>query len=92
MLSLVERHAPREGCEMEKAKLAGRTGGRVGRERTTEPPPSRAGKRLISAFVDPEVLKSFKILVAENDSTIQQTLVDLINEYFVKHGKPPIAR
>jgi len=62
------------------------------RERTTKAPPSRAGKRLISAFVDPEVLKQFKITVLENDSTIQDTLVNLINEYFTSNGKPPIAR
>jgi hypothetical protein len=77
---------------MENEKVLERASGRTGRERTTEPPPSRAGKRLISAFVEPEVLKAFKILVAENDSTIQQTLVDLMNEYFVRHGRPPIAR
>jgi len=62
------------------------------RERTTKPPPSRAGKRLISAFVDPEVLKQFRLTVLENDSTIQETLVQLINEYFKENGKPPIAR
>jgi hypothetical protein len=62
------------------------------RSRRTEPPPSRAGKRLVSAFVEPEVLRAFKILVAENNSTIQQTLVSLINEYFVRNGKLPIAR
>jgi hypothetical protein len=61
-------------------------------ERTTKAPPSRAGKRLISAFVAPEVLKQFKLLVLENNSTIQDTLVDLINEYFRRNGKPPIAR
>jgi hypothetical protein len=77
---------------MEKEKAVERAGRRTGRERTTEPPPSRAGKRLISAFVEPEVLKAFKILVAENDSTIQQTLIDMINDYFTRHGKPPIAR
>jgi hypothetical protein len=71
-------------------ELATRRLGR--RSRTTEPPPSRAGKRLVSAFVEPEVLRAFKILVAENNSTIQQTLVSLINEYFVRNGKPPIAR
>jgi hypothetical protein len=62
------------------------------RERMTKAPPGRAGKRLISAFVDPEVLKQFKLTVLENDSTIQETLVALINEYFRKNGKPPIAR
>ena len=77
---------------MESRKASGRAVVRTGRPRTTDPPPSRAGKRLISAFVEPEVLKAFKILVAENDSTIQQTLIDLLNDYFVRHGKKPIAR
>jgi hypothetical protein len=73
-----------------KAKPAGRQ--QTTRKRTTEAPPSRAGKRLISAFVDPDVLKQFKLTVLENDSTIQETLVQLINYYFKKNGKPPIAR
>jgi len=47
---------------------------------------------LVSAFVAPEVLKQFKLTVLENDSTIQETLVGLINEYFRRNGKPPIAR
>ena len=77
---------------MESRKPPRRASIRTGRARTTDPPPSRAGKRLISAFVEPEVLKAFKILVAENDSTIQQTLINLLNDYFARHGKPPIAR
>jgi hypothetical protein len=75
----------------ERTKPAGGRQRRV-RERMTKAPPSRAGKRLISAFVEPEVLKQFKMTVLENDSTIQETLVGLINEYFRKNGKPPIAR
>ena len=65
---------------------------RAARERTTKAPPSRAGKRLISAFVAPEVLKQFRLTVLENDSTIQETLDRLINAYFRRNGKPPIAR
>jgi hypothetical protein len=73
-----------------EAKPIGRQ--RLARERTTKPPPSRAGKRLISAFVEPETLKQFKLTVLENDATIQETIVQLINEYFERNGKPPIAR
>ncbi len=65
---------------------------RAARERATKAPPSRAGKRLVSAFVAPEVLKQLRLTVLENDSTIQETLVGLINEYFRRNGKPPIAR
>ena len=78
------------GPSGQEARPTGRQ--RLARERTTKPPPSRAGKRLISAFVEPETLKQFKLTVLENDSTIQETLVQLINEYFEKNGKPPIAR
>ena len=78
------------GLPDEEAKPAERQ--RPVRERTTKPPPSRAGKRLIAAFVDPAVLKQFRLTVLENDSTTQETLVQLINEYFRKNGKPPIAR
>jgi Antitoxin-like ribbon-helix-helix len=82
----------REGRGMKKMPDAANGGAGRRSTRTTEPPPSRAGKRLVSAFVEPEVLRAFKILVAQNDSTIQQTLVTLINEYFERNGKPPLAR
>jgi hypothetical protein len=78
------------GLSGEEAKPAERQ--RPVRERTTKPPPSRAGKRLIAAFVDPKVLKQFRLIVLENDSTVQETIVQLINEYFQRNGKPPIAR
>jgi hypothetical protein len=47
---------------------------RAARERATKAPPSRAGKRLVSAFVAPEVLKQFRLTVLENDSTIQDVV------------------
>ena len=57
----------------------------------TNLPPSRRGKRHISGYFDPEVLRQVKIICAEEDKTINQVLADALNAHFVNRGKPPIA-
>ena len=54
-------------------------------------PPSRQGKRHISGYFDPEVLRQVKIICAEDDKTVQDVLADALNAHFVNLGKPPIA-
>lgn len=54
-------------------------------------PPSREGKRHISGYFDPEVLRQVKIICAEEDKTVQEVLADSLNAHFVNLGKPPIA-
>lgn len=54
-------------------------------------PPSRHGKRHISGYFEPEVLRQVKIICAEQDKTINQVLADALNAHFVNLGKPPIA-
>jgi len=54
-------------------------------------PPSRQGKRAISAFFDPAASKQLRLLALEQDSTIQQLLREAINDLFEKHGRPRIA-
>ena len=54
-------------------------------------PLSRRGKRHISGYFEPEVLRQVKILCAEEDKTINQVLADALNSLFVNKGKAPIA-
>ena len=54
-------------------------------------PPSREGKRHISGYFEPEVLRQVKIICAEEDKTVQEVLADSLNAHFVNLGKPPIA-
>lgn len=54
-------------------------------------PPSRRGKRHISGYFEPEVLRQVKIICAEEDKTVNQVLADALNAHFVNRGKPPIA-
>ena len=57
----------------------------------TKVPPSRRGKRHISGYFDPEVLKQVKIICAEEDKTVNQLLAEALNALFIDKGKPPIA-
>ena len=54
-------------------------------------PPSRRGKRHISGYFEPEVLRQVKILCAEEEKTVNDVLGDALNALFVNKGKPPIA-
>lgn len=54
-------------------------------------PPSRRGKRHISGYFEPEVLKQVKIICAEEEKTVNQVLAEALNSLFVNKGKAPIA-
>lgn len=54
-------------------------------------PPSRRGKRHISGYFEPEVLRQVKIICAEEDMTVNDVLAAALNALFVNMGKPPIA-
>ena len=54
-------------------------------------PPSRRGKRHISGYFQPEVLRQVKIICAEEDMTVNEVLAAALNALFVNMGKPPIA-
>lgn len=54
-------------------------------------PESRLGKKGLTSYFDPAVLKQLKILSAEKETSQQQLLAEALNDLFVKNGKPPIA-
>jgi hypothetical protein len=53
--------------------------------------PGRDGRQFIAAHVTPEAGKQFKLLVVQQDSTVQDMLVEAINDLFAKHGLSRIA-
>jgi hypothetical protein len=54
-------------------------------------PPSRRGKKALTGYFDPEVLKQLKVLAAAEDKTMQSLMTEAINELFKKYGRPHIA-
>ena len=54
-------------------------------------PPSRAGKRQVAAYFPAHVHKQLKLLMVENDTTVQNLLAEALNDLFAKYGKPEIA-
>ena len=63
----------------------------VEEQKTDKVLPSRRGKRHISGYFEPEVLRQVKIICAEEEKTINQVLANALNSLFVNKGKAPIA-
>jgi hypothetical protein len=68
------------------------------REQVTQGPrllqavaPSRAGKKPITGFFDPEVSKQIKKAALDKDRTMQELLQEALNDLFRKYDLPPIA-
>lgn len=53
--------------------------------------PSRAGKKPITGFFDPEVSRQIKKVALDKDKTMQELLQEALNDLFRKYDLPPIA-
>jgi hypothetical protein len=51
----------------------------------------REGKRLVPFWVLVSARKQLRMLAAERDTTMQACMIEALNDFFCKHGKPPIA-
>lgn len=49
---------------------------------------TRAGKKKVTAALDPATHKQLKSLAVERDTTTEALLVEAISDLFRKHGKP----
>lgn len=54
-------------------------------------PPSRKGKKALTGYFDPSVLKQLKVMGLEQDKTTQALMAEALNDLFKKYGKPHIA-
>jgi hypothetical protein len=52
---------------------------------------TRAGKKKLTAAVNPEVHRHFRQLGLEMGKGNESLLIEAINDLFIKYGKPPIA-
>jgi hypothetical protein len=52
---------------------------------------TRAGKKKVTAPLNPESHKLLRQLALDNGTTVEALLLEAIRDLFVKHGKPPIA-
>jgi antitoxin-like ribbon-helix-helix protein len=52
---------------------------------------TRAGKKKLTAAVNPDVHRSFRQLGLEVGKGNESLLIEAINDLFIKYGKPPIA-
>ncbi len=62
-----------------------------GNTATNNVPPSRVGKKPLTAFFDPDAIKQLKLIGIEEGKTLQGMTEEAINDYFAKHGKAQIA-
>ncbi len=54
--------------------------------------PGRATKSNVTGYFDPAVKKQLRMMMAENETTIQGLLAEALNDLFAKYGKPEIAK
>ena len=53
--------------------------------------PDREGTTPLPVWVPVAARKQLRILAAELDTTMQACMLEALNDFFTKHGKPPIA-
>jgi len=54
-------------------------------------PPSRVGKKALGAFVSQETSKQLKQIALDENTSVQDLVVEALNDLFIKYGKHPIA-
>lgn len=58
---------------------------------TTSKRPDRVGRTAMPFWVPIAARKQLRVMAAEMDSTMQELMTIALNDFFSKHGKPPIA-
>jgi hypothetical protein len=77
LTAAVKNAAPKTAAKTSKTPLAER--------------PDREGKTPLPFWVPVSARKQLRILAAELDTTMQACMIEALNDFFNKHGKPPIA-
>ncbi len=52
---------------------------------------TRAGRKKVTAALEPEAHKQLKLLAVEQGQTVEDLMREALSDLFRKHGKPPIA-
>ncbi|NTW88408.1 MAG: hypothetical protein HGB26_04625 [Desulfobulbaceae bacterium] len=53
--------------------------------------PARIGKKAVTVWFEPDVVKQLKLIGIEKGMTIQDMMRESLNDYFAKHRKAQIA-
>jgi hypothetical protein len=53
--------------------------------------PVRIGKKAVTVWFEPDVVKQLKLIGIEQGMTIQDMMTESLNDFFAKHYKPQIA-
>ncbi|NOT70780.1 MAG: hypothetical protein HOP09_05635 [Hyphomicrobium sp.] len=54
-------------------------------------PPSRQGKRVVSAYLEATAAKQLRLLSAESDRSTQSLVEEALNDLFRKYGKSALC-
>jgi len=57
----------------------------------TPRPASRENKKALTTWHDPDVIKQLKLIGLDLDVSQQDMVIEMLNTFFVKHGKAQIA-
>lgn len=49
--------------------------------------PSRRGKKAVTVYFEPEVVRQLKLIGIEADKSIQAMMSEAVTQYLKKHGK-----
>lgn len=63
----------------------------VGGEDAAKTRPDRIGRSNVTAYVSLTTKKQLRYLAVECDTTIQELMIEALNDLFEKHKKPAIA-
>ncbi len=55
-------------------------------ERHSAQPPSRQGKKPVTAYVDKEIHKQLRVLGLDLEKSNQEMIVEALNDYLERHG------
>ena len=54
-------------------------------------PPSRQGKRVISAYIEPAAAKQLRLLAVDEETSAQALLEEALNDLFRKYNRSAVA-
>ena len=90
--SLAEALKPHDRVPAASHKSAPKPQLKETRPRKASTPPSRAGKKALIGYFDPEVSKQLKQMTLDHDrDSVQELLREALNDLFQKYKKPTIA-
>jgi hypothetical protein len=84
---LNKKAAEPEAATSETTAGEQQAGTTTGRRNKTQPD----GRKGILVRARPEAWKALKLVALDQDKTLQDVMIEAINDVLQKHGKPPIA-